>query len=73
MVKDTLSHTYMSDGNPLPSFEGEPKLISIPDSIEEFSQLLWNNLNSDNKVSLFIRFINLETGKYESKIINKNC
>jgi len=63
----------MSDGNPLPSFEGEPKLISIPDSIEEFSQLLWNNLNSDNKVSLFIRFINLETGKYESKIINKNC
>ncbi|MBS1325370.1 IMP cyclohydrolase [Porcipelethomonas ammoniilytica] len=66
-------HTYMSDGNPLPSFEGEPKLISIPDSIEEFSQLLWNNLNSDNKVSLFIRFINLETGKYESKIINKNC
>ena len=66
-------HTYMSDGNPLPSFKGEPKLISIPDSIEEFSQLLWNNLNSDNKVSLFIRFINLETGKYESKIINKNC
>mgnify|MGYP006900177098 CR=1 FL=1 len=49
MVKDTLSIHYMSDGNPLPSFEGEPKLISIPDSIEEFSQLLWNNLNSDNK------------------------
>ena len=58
---------------PVPLICLAPKLISIPDSIEEFSQLLWNNLNSDNKVSLFIRFINLETGKYESKIINKNC
>ncbi|MGN1481933.1 IMP cyclohydrolase [Porcipelethomonas sp.] len=66
-------HTYMSDGNPLPSFEGEPKLISIPDSIQEFSEIIWENLNNDNKVSLFVRYINLETGKYESKIINKNC
>lgn len=66
-------HTYMGDGNPLPSFEGEPKLIAIPDDIEEFSNMLWENLNSDNKVSLFVRYIDLNTGKYKSKIINKNC
>ena len=65
-------HTYMGDGNPLPSFEGEPTLVDIPDSMDEFADLVWNNLNEDNKVSLFIRYINLETGKYETKIINKN-
>ena len=65
-------HTYMGDGNPLPSFEGEPTLVDIPDSMDEFAELVWNNLNEDNKVSLFIRYINLETGKYETKIINKN-
>ena len=65
-------HTYMGDGNPLPSFEGEPTLVDIPDSMDEFAELVWNNLNEDTKVSLFIRYINLETGKYETKIINKN-
>lgn len=65
-------HTYMHDGNPLPSFEGEPKLISIPNDMNEFTELLWNSLNEDNKVSLFVRFIDIETGKYESKIVNKN-
>ncbi len=65
-------HTYKCDGNPLPSFEGEPKLISIPDDITEFTDLLWNSLNSDNKVSLFVRYINLETGKVTTKIENKN-
>jgi IMP cyclohydrolase len=65
-------HTYMSDGNPLPSFEGEPKLVSIPNDIEGFTADLWNALNEDNKVSLFVRFIDLETGKTESRIINKN-
>lgn len=65
-------HTYMGDGNPLPSFEGEPTLVDIPDSMDEFADLVWNNLNEDNKVSLFIRYIDLETGKYETKIINKN-
>ena len=65
-------HTYKTDGNPLPSFEGEPKLISIPNDIEEFTKSLWSNLNEDNKVSLFVRFIDIETGKYETKIINKN-
>lgn len=65
-------HTYMGDGNPLPSFEGEPTLIDIPNDMNEFAELVWNNLNEDNKVSLFIRYIDIETGKYESRIINKN-
>lgn len=65
-------HTYMNDGNPLPSFEGEPKLIGIPDQIEAFADLIWNNLNEENKVSLFVRYINIETGETQSKIINKN-
>ncbi len=65
-------HTYMGDGNPLPSFEGEPTLVDIPNDMNEFAELVWNNLNEDNKVSLFIRYIDIETGKYETKIINKN-
>ncbi|HIY01161.1 MAG TPA: IMP cyclohydrolase [Candidatus Blautia faecipullorum] len=65
-------HTYMGDGNPLPSFEGEPKLVSIPDDMEEFIQLLWNSLNEDNKVSLFVRYIDIAAGTYETAIINKN-
>ncbi len=65
-------HTYMHDGNPLPSFEGEPKLVSIPNNMEEFAGMLWESLNAENKVSLFVRFIDIATGKYETKIINKN-
>ena len=65
-------HTYMTDGNPLPSFEGEPKLVAIPNDIEEFTDMLWTSLNEDNKVSLFVRFIDIATGTYETKIINKN-
>ncbi|MCI8887024.1 MAG: inosine monophosphate cyclohydrolase [Hungatella sp.] len=65
-------HTYMHDGNPLPSFEGEPKLVGIMDSIEEFTDMLWNNLNEDNKVSLFVRYIDIKTGTYETRIVNKN-
>lgn len=65
-------HTYRKDVNPLPSFEGEPKLIEITDEIDGFTDLLWNNLNEDNKVSLFVRFIDIETGKTESRVINKN-
>ena len=65
-------HTYKCDGNPLPSFEGEPKLVEIPSDIDEFTDLLWKSLNQDNKVSLFVRFIDIETGKYESRIVNKN-
>ena len=64
-------HTYMSDGNPLPSFEGEPKKIAINDNIADFTDKLWNALNEDNKVSLFVRYINIETGETETKIVNK--
>ncbi|MCI8836591.1 MAG: inosine monophosphate cyclohydrolase [Hungatella sp.] len=66
-------HTYMGDGNPLPSFEGEPKLVGISDSLDEFTKLVWENLNEDNKVSLFVRFIDIETGAYKSRIVNKNA
>lgn len=64
-------HTYMGDGNPLPSFEGEPKLVAIPDDMAEFTDMLWNSLNEDNKVSLFVRYIDIATGKAETKVINK--
>ena len=60
-------HTYKCDGNPLPSFEGEPKLVQIPDNMDEFADMLWESLNEDNKVSLFVRYIDIETGKYEIK------
>lgn len=65
-------HTYMHDGNPLPSFEGEPKLVGIEDDIDAFAEKIWNSLNEDNKVSLFVRFIDISTGTYETRIINKN-
>lgn len=65
-------HTYMHDANPLPSFEGEPKLVEALDNMEEFADLLWNSLNEENKVSLFVRYIDIETGNYETKIVNKN-
>lgn len=65
-------HTYMGDGNPLPSFEGDPSRIDIKGSIDEFTDLVWTNLNHDNKVSLFVRYIDIETGKYDTRIVNKN-
>ena len=65
-------HTYMHDGNPLPSFEGEPKLVDIKGDIDEFTGLVWDSLNADNKVSLFVRFIDIATGTYETRIVNKN-
>lgn len=65
-------HTYMHDGNPLPSFEGEPKEVEIPNDIDAFTDMLWNSLNEDNKVSLFVRYIEVETGRYETRIVNKN-
>lgn len=65
-------HTYKCDGNPLPSFEGEPKLIEIPNDMDEFVSTLWNSLNEDNKVSLFVRYIDIASGAYETKIVNKN-
>ena len=65
-------HTYMHDGNPLPSFEGEPKRVEISGDIDSFTDMIWNSLNADNKVSLFVRFINIEDGSYETRIVNKN-
>lgn len=65
-------HTYMGNGSPLPSFEGEPKLVEIKGSIDELTDTLWSSLNEDNKVSLFVRYVDLETGKSETRIINKN-
>lgn len=65
-------HTYMNDGNPLPSFEGEPEWVKISGDIDTFTNMIWNNLNEDNKVSLFVRYIDIATGKYESRIVNKN-
>jgi hypothetical protein len=65
-------HTYMSDGDPLPSFEGEPEWIDIEGNIDEFTDMLWNNLNEDNKVSLFVRYIDINTGVTETRIVNKN-
>ena len=62
----------MGDGSPLPSFCGEPKQVEIPESIDEFRDNLWNSLNEDNKVSLFVRYINIETGETETGIVNKN-
>ena len=65
-------HTYMGDGNPLPSFEGEPVKVKIEGSIDEFTNTIWTSLNEDNKVSLFVRFIDIESGKWETRILNKN-
>ena len=65
-------HTYMHDGEPLPSFEGEPKRVGIEGDIDAFTQMIWTNLNEENKVSLFVRFIDIQTGEYETRIVNKN-
>ena len=65
-------HTYMGDGNPLPSFEGEPERIGIEGDIDTFTNALWESLNEDNKDSLFVRYIDIETGAYETRIVNKN-
>lgn len=65
-------HTYMGDGNPLPSFEGEPEKITVENDIDVFTDMLWDNLNEDNKVSLFVRYIDLESGSTTDRIVNKN-
>lgn len=65
-------HTYMHDGNPLPSFEGEPKLVEIGNDIDAFTNMLWESLNEENKVSLFVRYIDIADGSYQTRIVNKN-
>lgn len=65
-------HTYMGDGSPLPSFEGEPKWVGIAGGIDSFTESIWNSLNEENKVSLFVRYIDIESGAYETRVVNKN-
>ena len=67
-----LIHTYEQDGNPIPSFTGEPRPVALNQSIDDFTDLLWNSLNADNKVSLFVRYLDLTDGSYETRIVNKN-
>ena len=64
--------TYIDDGDPLPSFEGEPIPVAIPDDIDSFTETIWNSLNKENKVSLFVRYIDIATGNYETRIVNKH-
>lgn len=64
-------HTYICDGNPIPTFCGEPERVAIPDSIDEFVSQIWENLDNDNKISIYVRYIDLETGSYENRMINK--
>lgn len=65
-------HTYVCDGNPIPTFQGEPERVKIPNCINCFTEKLWNALDENNKISLYVRYTDLESGKVESKLINKN-
>ena len=65
-------HTYVTDGNPIPTFQGEPERVMIPDDIDVFTETLWNALDADNKISLYVRYIDLETGDADNRLINKN-
>ena len=65
-------HTYVCDGNPIPTFQGEPERVAIPSDIDAFTQEIWNALDADNKISLYVRYVDLSTGKSENRMINKN-
>lgn len=65
-------HTYVTDGNPIPTFQGEPERVAIPNDIDVFTENVWNNLNTDNKISLYVRYTCLKTGEKTERIINKN-
>lgn len=65
-------HTYVCDGNPIPTFQGEPERVATANDIDEFTNSLWNALDKDNKISLYVRYIDLESGKEENRLINKN-
>ena len=65
-------HTYQHDGNPLPTFQGEPRRVAIPDTAEELLTDIWANLNEENKISIYVRYIDLETKEFTNKLINKN-
>lgn len=65
-------HTYICDGNPIPTFKGEPERVIIPDSIDDLTDCIWNNLDQNNKISLYVRYINLSDMTWEDRLINKN-
>ncbi len=65
-------HTYVCDGNPIPTFQGEPERMAVCDSIDEMTERLWNALNENNKISLYVRYVDLATGRAESRLVNKN-
>jgi len=70
--KGHFIHTYEHDGNPLPSFTGEPRVVAVPDDIDAFANEIWEGLNEDNKITLYVRYTDIESGKYTARIINKN-
>lgn len=65
-------HTYVCDGDPIPTFQGEPERVAIPNDIDQFTSDIWNNLDNDNKISLYVRYIDLAGGEAEERLINKN-
>ena len=65
-------HTYVTDGNPIPTFQGEPERVAIPDDIDTFTSDVWTNLNEDNKISLYVRYTDLQSGEIAERLINKN-
>ena len=65
-------HTYVCDGNPIPTFQGEPERVEIPDDIDEFTDELWNNLNENNKISLYVKYVDIASGASDKRLINKN-
>jgi hypothetical protein len=65
-------HTYVTDGNPIPTFQGEPERVSIPDSIDTFTAQLWDSLDESNKISLYVRYTDVATGAYDERLLNKN-
>lgn len=66
-------HTYVTDGNPIPTFQGEPERVSIPNDIDTFTNDIWENLDDNNKISLYVRYTNLETNEKQYRLINKNA
>ena len=66
-------HTYVCDGNPIPTFVGEPERVSVPNDIDELTKDIWENLDENNKISLYVRYVDLETGAVENRMINKNA
>ena len=65
-------HTYVTDGNPIPTFQGEPERVAIPDDIDAFTTEIWNALDENNKISLYVRYVDLATGETENRLVNKN-